>query len=141
MLRKILAVVCGMLAGGIVVGLIESLSSSLYTAPADLDWNDAEALAEFVRSIPPAAMGLVIAAHAAGAFVGAAVCVLVARRQWLTGAVIVGSLFSLAGIANLISIPHPLWFAIVDVFVYLPSAWLGGIAVLRRPSDSAARDV
>ena len=45
---------------------------------------------------------------------------------WLTPALLPALTFLIAGIMNLVAIPHPLWFSIVSLLVFLPAAWLGG---------------
>ena len=53
-------------------------------------------------------------------------------------AAVLGLLFLLAGIANLMMIPHPVWFAVMDVLLYLPMAltgsWLAGKAIGAVPA-------
>ncbi len=39
-------------------------------------------------------------------------------------ALLVGGVMMLAGISNLAVIPHPLWFMVLSVLVFVPSAWL-----------------
>ena len=50
---------------------------------------------------------------------------LVLRRRSYTIAAIVGALFLVGGIINVLSIPHPLWFTAVDLLLYLPLALVG----------------
>lgn len=44
---------------------------------------------------------------------------------------IVGAAFTLAGFANLASLPHPLWFAVLSTVTYVPAA-LAGVWVVGR---------
>jgi hypothetical protein len=41
-----------------------------------------------------------------------------------------------AGIFNLVAIPHPLWFAILSVLVFLPAAYAGGLLARRAPATA-----
>jgi hypothetical protein len=125
MLRTILAIPCGMIAGIVSVTLIHLLSGMIYPLPAGLDMNDAEALNAYVASMPLGALLLVLLAHASGSFVGALVCTLVAGRRWLVAVAIIGGFFLLGGILNLMQIHHSVWFAIVDLLLYLPAAYAG----------------
>jgi len=125
MSRNILAVVLALLAGALGVFLVESLSAFIYPPPADLDVADKEALAGFVEKLPTGALVLILVAHALGSLAGGVVCALVARRVWYGGAAIVGVLLLAAGVANLVMIPHPTWFSIIDVLLYVPLALLG----------------
>lgn len=43
------------------------------------------------------------------------------RRAW-----IIGAIFFIGGLMNIIGMPSPLWFSVTDlVFAYFPMAWLG----------------
>ncbi|MHC4949306.1 MAG: hypothetical protein ACYTG1_13820, partial [Planctomycetota bacterium] len=71
-------------------------------------------------------------AHAGQAFLGAAVGTLVFGRRSLVVAWVVGALTLLGCVINLLAIPSPVWFAVLDVLLPLPAAWLGGRLLLRR---------
>ena len=124
--RRIAAVLLGLLAGFVVVALIESISSVVYQPPTDLDFNDLDAMREFVATLPTGAFVFVLLAHLCGSFIAGFVCVLVAKERWNAGSLGLGVFFLLAGIANLVMIPHPMWFGVIDVLLYLPAAFAGG---------------
>ena len=128
MIRKAIALVIGFVVGSASVAAGHAVSSIWYPMPEGLDFNDADAMKAFVDSLPPAALVTVLAAHASGALVAGFVCSLIMRRHWLPGSLTLGVLFTLAGISNLVSIPSPLWFAVVDLMLYLPAALVGGAA-------------
>ena len=50
----------------------------------------------------------------------------IADSPKIAHAVGIGAVFLVFGAINLKMIPHPLWFAIIDLAIYLPAAWLGG---------------
>ncbi|WP_166828837.1 hypothetical protein [Thalassoroseus pseudoceratinae] len=126
MLNKILAVGLGFGAGFLVVGLAMFISSLIYPPPKDLDMQDREAMTSFVQSLPVGAFLVVLLGHASGALVGGFVCGLISNEVWQLGPLIVGVGFLLSGILNLRMVPHPTWFAALDLLLYLPAAWLGG---------------
>lgn len=129
--RKVLALVAGLVAGGVAVFLVESLSSLLHPIPEGLDTRDMEQMKEFVRGLPTSAFAMVLLAHVLGAFCAGLVSSWVAGVKWKGGAIALGLLFTIAGIANLVMIPHPLWFGIIDTLIYLPAA-LAGAAIIRQ---------
>jgi len=45
---------------------------------------------------------------------------------------IVGALLMLAGIMNMIMIPHPTWLWVLGITVYLPAAYLGARLIKGR---------
>ncbi len=140
MAKRIGAVVAGLLAGFLVVGLIEGVSSWIYPPPQGLDFSDREALRAFVAGLPLGAFALVLVAHLAGPFAGAFTCGVIVRDPWLTGSLIIGGVFLLGGLVNLFLLPHPVWFAILDVLLYLPAAVAGGAVAHRWFSGTAVVD-
>jgi hypothetical protein len=67
---------------------------------------------------------------------GAFVAMFVSGRRSLVPPLIVGAFFTLGGIMNL-SLPHPSWFAFVDLPLYLVLALAAG-RLLKRKGDEEA---
>ncbi len=124
-MKKALGIVIGMIVGMIVVFLVEMISAGLYPAPTSLDFADPESVKAWVATLPIGAFLIVLAAHVLGAFTGGLVCGRIVGKWWLPGPLIIGLLFLIAGALNLSLIPHPVWFMIVDVLVYIPAAFAG----------------
>lgn len=144
MIRHFLAIVVGLIIGGVVIAAIESISVVLNPLPPGMNAADPEEMQQFLAKAPISAFLIVLAAHSMGAFSAAFACGVFVRRPWLTGSLILGTLFLAAGVANLWMIAHPLWFAVFDVSLYLPAAVLGGKCAeltlppgSRQPSDQA----
>ncbi len=68
---------------------------------------------------------------------GAVVATLVSGRRSLVPPVVVGAFFTLGGIMNLASIPHPAWFPYADLPVYLVLALVAGLLLKRKGDDGA----
>lgn len=126
MWTQILAVIAGLVAGFVVVSLAMALSSLIYKPPKDLDFQDRSAMQLYMETLPLGAFLLVLLGHALGAFSGAFVCQLIVGTPWQIGPMIIGGFFLLGGLMNLRMVPHPTWFAALDLLSYLPAAWLGG---------------
>ena len=122
MIRALLAVIAGIAVayGGIAV--LQSIGHQMYPPPEGVDPADREAFAEVVRQMPVPALLLVLLAYAVGTFFGAWLAARIAGRPF--PALLVGGVMMLAGISNLAVIPHPLWFMVLSVLVFVPSAWL-----------------
>jgi MFS family permease len=127
MLRKILAFVLGLIAGGVANMALVSVSNAMYPPPEGIDPNDFEAFRAHIEAnpMPLGALLIVLAAHAGGSFVSGFVCGAIAKRRWYLAAAILGLLWTCGGIAMLFLLPAPLWFAIADVALYIPAALLG----------------
>ena len=140
MRKRILSLAVGLLAGFAVTGLVEGLSSLLYPLPPGFDMHDMEAFRHHVAGLPVGAFLIVLAAHALGAFAGGLACARVAPAPWRAGPVIIGALLMAAGIVNLLTIPHPAWFAAADLVAYLPMAIFGGRLGRRGAAPSPPAD-
>lgn len=123
--RSIAAVLAGMVLGFVTIAGIEFLGRLLYPLPEGIDLQDPEQLAAVMAEAPTGALLLVLLAWFVGTFAGAALATRIARPRGLGPAMAVGGFFLLAGIANMWMIPHPTWFWIVGVALFLPAAWLG----------------
>ncbi len=124
--RNIVAVVVGLVAGGIVnMGLV-TIGPMIVAPPPGADMSTAEGIAAAMPLLRPAHFVVPFLAHALGTLVGAYVAVrlAVSHGQLLAG--VVGGLGLAGGIAAASMIPAPTWFIALDLVVaYLPMAWLG----------------
>jgi len=124
--RSLLACLAGLVLGSVVIGVVEFVGHQIYPPPAGIDPRDPESIRRAMETISMGALLVVLVAWAIGSVVGGLVAARLAPRQPMRCALIVGAMLLLAGIANLIMLPHPLWFSIVAVLLFLPAAWLGG---------------
>jgi hypothetical protein len=125
MIRGVLGIAFGIFCGFGVTWLCQLPSYALYPPPEGLDFKDVDAMGEWIKTLPAGAFIIVLFSHAAGAFAAGLVCILIKQEVWNTGVIILGVLFLIAGIMNLVMIPHPIWFAVVDLALYIPAAIAG----------------
>ena len=127
MIRKIVAVVLGVVAGGAFNMAMVNLSHAVFPLPEGLDHHDFEAFRAHVEAngLPTGAMIIVLVAHAGGSFVSGLVCGLISKRTWYLAATFLGILWMCGGIAMLMVLPAPAWFAVADVILYVPGALMG----------------
>lgn len=123
------AVLAGILSGGLVISLVEMASP--HTPPAGMNVNDAEKLSEWIATLPVSAFLILLLAYFLGSAVGGWVANRLAAKSHYRPALIVGFGLFVAGIMNLIAIPHPLWFSILSSLIYFAGAWIGGRMVAR----------
>ena len=135
LLRNILGIVVGVLVGTVVIALVQILGHQVYPVTEGVDINDREAMVALVKNLPVGSLLFVIAAYFAGSFVGGAVAAFIGRGARVRHALVVGALLLVAGVMNLMAIPHPVWFNILTVLVFLPAAWLGGRLVAGSAAD------
>jgi hypothetical protein len=135
LIRNIVAVVVGMVAGSAVnMGFILA-SGSVIPPPPGADVTTAEGLRASMHLFEPRHFLFPFLAHAVGTFVGAAVAALLAAGGSAAPAFVVGLLFFLGGCANVFLLPAPAWFNAVDLlFAYLPPTWAAHRLVAGRRS-------
>ena len=124
--KNILAVIAGLVLGSVVnMGLI-MLSGYIIPPPGGADVTTMEGLKESMHLFEPKHFIFPFLAHALGTFFGAFIASLIAANHKMKMALVIGALFLIGGITNIIMLPSPTWFTILDlVGAYIPMAWLG----------------
>jgi hypothetical protein len=126
LLRNILAVVFGLVIGGLVNMALVTLSPSLIPPPVGVDVNDAESLAKGIHLFETRHFIMPFLAHALGTLVGSLVAYLIAATYRVQMAYVIGAVSLCGGVAASFMIPAPAWFIALDLLAaYLPMAWLG----------------
>lgn len=126
-LKNILAVVLGLFIGGVVNTAIIMLSGSIIPPPEGTNITTTEGLLAAMPLMEPKHFLMPFLAHALGTFVGAFVAAKIAANNKMTFAILIGCCFLVGGIMNIVMLPSPLWFTIVDLgLAYIPLAYLGG---------------
>ena len=129
MLRKILGVVAGVVAGALVVFAVEGIGHSIYPPPAGTDLHDPEALKALMLTLPRGALLFVVLGWTLGAFAGGAVAGLIGRG--IVPALLTGAIQLLFGIMTMLMIPHPAWMMALGILLPVPCAWVGGLLLVR----------
>ena len=124
MIRNAAAIVVGIVTAFGLIWLIELLGHTIYPPPADLDFSDTEAIRPYIATLPVIALLFPMFAWFIGTFAGSLVGCYIGEARPLLFVGVVGGLVLAATIANLIVIPHPLWFSIISILGIVASAWL-----------------
>jgi hypothetical protein len=123
--RNILAIIAGLIAGSFVNMGIIMISGSIIPPPDGVDNTTMEGLKAGMHLFQPKHFLFPFLAHAIGTFAGALLTAIVAIKHKMLCALIVGAFFMIGGIINILMLPSPTWFTIVDlVFAYYPMAYL-----------------
>ena len=138
MLRLVLAVLAGLVVGSVVNMALIMVSGSLIPPPPGANVTTIEGLKASLHLFEPRHFLFPFLAHSLGTFFGAWVAALLTPGRTRGPAYVVGLIFLLGGIANVILLPAPAWFCVLDVLAaYLPAAWLGHRLASRRVVTAA----
>jgi hypothetical protein len=124
-LRTTLGVVAGVLVGGLVVFAVEAVNSTFFPLPADVSVDDADAMARHLAEGGPVMLLGVLVGWALGSFIGAWLATVIAKSAGRAPAVAVAIFFMAGAVMTMLTIPHPVWFWIVGLAVFVPAALLG----------------
>jgi hypothetical protein len=119
MLRKILAVIAGMVAGSICVGVVEKIGHHFYPPPASMKEGDMGAFKEYVATAPFMALFFVILAYALAALVSGFIATKISNNGKHTSAIICGIIFLLTTVYYMVILPTPIWFWVLGIAVWV----------------------
>ena len=125
-LRNILAVVAGLIVGGVINMALVITSPLVIPPPAGVDVSDPRSLSASMHLFEPKHFVFPFLAHAVGTLVGALGAYLVAASHRPVFAYVIGVCFLAGGIAVARTLPVPAWFVVLDLAAaYVPMAFLG----------------
>jgi len=123
--KNIGAGIAGIAIAIAIVWLIETVGHSVYPPPPNLNFADADAMRAYTSTLPIGAFLFVGGAWFVATLCGTFAACKIGDAKPLVFAGVVGGLMLIATAANLIMIPHPLWFSILGVAGIIVAAWLG----------------
>lgn len=125
--KNVLAIIAGVFLGGVVNMALILISGSIIPLPEGLDNTTMEGLKASMHLFEPRHYIMPFLAHALGTLVGAYVAARLAVTRKMFFALFIGAFFLAGGITNVMQLPAPMWFNILDlVGAYFPMAYLGG---------------
>jgi hypothetical protein len=134
MLRSILAVVAGFVVASVVMMVVETVNGRfLYPELGKLakGMTDREAIRNLLTDAPVGAFLVVILGWVLGSLAGGCAAAWIGRRAPLGHALVLGGFLTLAGIANNLMVPPPLWFWIAGPVVLIPATYAGALLAPR----------
>jgi hypothetical protein len=125
MKRNIIAVVVGLAVAIITFLIAETINHLLHPVPTNLDFKDSIAIKAFYENQPLSMWILVLAGWIIGSLLCGLLIKVISRNENKKLTLIAGIILTLSAVANFISLPHPTWFIIVGLIVFIPSTFLG----------------
>ncbi len=124
--RNIAAVVLGLFLGGAANMALIMVSGYIIPPPDGADVTTMEGLQASMHLFTPINFLFPFLAHAFGTLAGAYIAAKIAGSKKRMFALIIGGFYLIGGIANILMLPSPMWYSILDISVcYIPMAWLG----------------
>jgi len=109
------------------------VSGSIIPPPDGADVTTMEGLKASMHLFQPRHFILPFLAHALGTLTGAFVAAVIAANRKMTFALIITLLFLAGGIANVLMLPSPTWFTILDLTgAYIPMGYLGARLAVKK---------
>jgi hypothetical protein len=103
------------------------ISGSVIPPPEGADVTTVEGLKASIHLFQPRHFIFPFLAHAMGTLAGAFLAAKLAANNHMKFALVIGAFFLLGGVANVLMLPAPMWFNVLDLAgAYLPMAYLAG---------------
>lgn len=128
MIRKILAVIAGIIAAVIIFMIFQSIGGAIFGGPQMPEGGgmpDPAVMAAYMASLPAGAFVLLALGYIVGSFAGGFVARKISQTDSLVVPVVVGVVLTLAWIMNISMVPHPVVMAVIGFFCYIPFTILG----------------
>ena len=130
--KYVLPVVVGAMSGMILITVGEIGLHMLYPLPAGTDLYDVDSVAKYIGHLPATAFVFELLIYIVSSFLAGLLSSLLSKRESARPPVVVGIVLTLAGLYNVINLPQPLWFSVLNLIVYLPFAYLGFLVVRKK---------
>ena len=132
MLRKLFGGLAGIIAAFVVITLVQMIGHQVIPPPSGMNPADPDSIREAMASLPIGAFLFVLLSYFLGAFTGSFVATWLGGVRVRTSAIVVGGLVFAATVANLVMIPHPIWFSVVALAGIPVAAFFGARLAPRR---------
>ena len=127
-LRNIGAVIAGFVAASIVMMSVETINGRVLhpeLGKAAEGLTDRETIRALLATAPVGAFLVVIAGWILGGVAGGWITARLAAQASAGRGLVLGALLTLAGVANNLMVPPPLWFWVASLVVLMPAAYVG----------------
>lgn len=135
-LRNIGFTVLSILVAVVVIMVVQQINLALFPLPEWVDVNNPEHLTQIMANLPLGALLMVELSYLLGSLAAGVVLAKTTKRHSLKLILVVGAVLTLAGMANLLAVPHPVWLAILTTVTYIPAVWFASRVVNRNTNTN-----
>ncbi len=126
-MRTAIGLIVGIVAGFVTVYLLEMLGHSIYPPPRGIDMTDMDALRDVMATMPAGALVIVLLAWILATLIGGTLAGWIARTRQKLLAGVVGGLILAGAVANMVLLPHPVWFVVAAIVLVPLATWIAGL--------------
>ena len=131
-LRNIGGLILGIITGMIVNYSVIAIGNMIIVPPLSSDFSSPEGLKASMPFFEWQHFVFPFLAHALGTFVGAVIAAAIAADSKMKFALTIGFFFLMGSIANMVLLPAPVWFLVIDfILAYVPMAYLGWVTIAK----------
>jgi hypothetical protein len=124
--KNFLPTIIGCVAGIIIIYSLEvALSHVFQFGTSVADPSDKKALAAAISKMPVSAFLALLGTYCVASLGSGIVSTLMVKGRSYRPAIAAGVVLTISGLINVVSIPHPTWFVICNLFCYIPFSFLG----------------
>lgn len=135
MIRKILALIAGLITFFVVTSLVQVLNGFIFGMMDANSLGDVEKMKAFVASMSPWAFVGLLLSYVIGSVAAGVVMRIISRSNSIVPPMAVGVIGTVSWIYNVTNIPHPMWVMVTGFFCYVPFVLLGHRLMSGRTTD------
>lgn len=133
--RSIFAVFAGFVGASAIMMAVECVNGQILypeLGKSAAGVTDIKKIKEIMASAPVGALVVVLFGWVLGSLGGGFLTTLISRKPTGRPATVLGCLLTLAGVANNLMLPPPIWFWLATFVVFLPATYLGSRLVPKK---------
>jgi hypothetical protein len=123
--RNIIAVITGLVSAIVVFLITENLNNALHPLPDDVDLKNPTITKVYYLSLPLSFWLMVLSGWIVGSTLCGYLIRLISKSTHKKLPLIAGLILTLSAIANFTMLPHPTWFVITGLLIFIPSTYIG----------------
>jgi hypothetical protein len=131
MWRNILGVAAALVAATLIIMLAEVAANSAFPVPESVDETDYHQYSHYMETVPAGRLQIILGGWIVGSVIAGALIALITRKEDKSPSILTGVLLMCTAIVSVFLYPHPAWFKVCSIFVFVPAAIAGHIAALR----------
>jgi hypothetical protein len=119
-MKIVIAVISAIVIAILLITCFEYLGTTFYPFPKDFDYHNKLLMQEYMSVMPLYIFIFLLFGYAVSSYVGGIVLKIIAPESKRKSPIIAGCMLTVAAAINLYNLPHPLWFMIVNILIYIP---------------------